>query len=81
LHMFSDFFETKPISKLLAKNIEAHHLTDDVLGRTLDALFEADVSILSLYTTPLAHNVNRPIFLGVAARGLIKLQHFLIVIG
>ena len=46
LHMFSDFFETKPISKLLAKNIEAHHLTDDVLGRTLDALFEADVSIL-----------------------------------
>lgn len=46
LHMFSDFFETKPISKLLAKDIEAHHLTDDVLGRTLDALFDADVSLL-----------------------------------
>ncbi len=46
LHMFSDFFETKPIGKLLAKNIEAQHLTDDVLGRTLDALYEADVSIL-----------------------------------
>ncbi|MCG9603425.1 IS1634 family transposase, partial [Vibrio sp. Isolate31] len=46
LHMFSDFFETKPVAKLLAKNIEAHHLTDDVLGRTLDALYEADVSAL-----------------------------------
>ncbi|WP_217524752.1 IS1634-like element ISSpu7 family transposase [Vibrio metschnikovii] len=46
LHMFSDFFKTKPVSKLLAKDIEAHHLTDDVLGRTLDALYEADVSAL-----------------------------------
>lgn len=25
LHMFSDFFETKSVSKLLAKNIEAYH--------------------------------------------------------
>ena len=30
LHMFSDFFETKPVAKLLAKDIEAHHLTDSV---------------------------------------------------
>ncbi len=27
LRVFSGFFETKPVSKLLAKNIEAHHLT------------------------------------------------------
>lgn len=46
LHMFSDFFETKPVSKLLAKDIEAHHLTDDVLGRTLDTLYDTDVSAL-----------------------------------
>jgi transposase len=46
LHMFSDFFDTKPVSKLLAKDVQAHHLTDDVLGRTLDALYEADVSAL-----------------------------------
>ncbi len=46
LHMFSDFFKTKPVSTLLAKDIDAHHLTDDVLGRTLDALYEADVSAL-----------------------------------
>ena len=46
LHMFSDFFQTKPVAKLLAKDIQAEHLTDDVLGRTLDALFEADVSVM-----------------------------------
>lgn len=44
--MFSDFFETKPVAKLLAKDIQAHQLTDDVLGRTLDALYDADVSTL-----------------------------------
>ena len=56
LHMFSDFFETKPISRLLAKDIEAHHLTDDVLGRTLDALFDADISLL--YQGIAEHVVN-----------------------
>lgn len=56
LHMFSDFFETKPIARLLAKDIEAHHLTDDVLGRTLDALFDADVSLL--YQAIAEHVVN-----------------------
>lgn len=57
LHMFSDFFETKPVSKLLAKDIEAHHLTDDVLGRTLDALYEADVS--ALYQAIAEHVVDK----------------------
>ncbi|CAK2110938.1 hypothetical protein VCRA2119O147_550012 [Vibrio crassostreae] len=45
--MFSDFFETKPVSRLLAKDVKAHHLTDDVLGRTLDAPYETNVSALS----------------------------------
>jgi transposase len=57
LHMFSDFFVTKPVDKLLAKDIEAHHLTDDVLGRTLDALYEADVS--ALYQTIAEHVVDK----------------------
>ncbi len=35
LHMFFDFFETKRVAQLLAKDIEAHHLTDDVLERTV----------------------------------------------
>jgi transposase len=46
LHMFSDFFEHNPIEKLIGPGIHAEHLNDDVLGRTLDALFEADVSVL-----------------------------------
>lgn len=46
LHMFSDFFATKPVAKLLAKDVDAHHLTDDVLGRALDALYESDVSAI-----------------------------------
>lgn len=57
LHLFSDFFETKPVAKLLAKDIDAHHLTDDVLGRTLDALYEADVS--ALYQTIAEHVVDK----------------------
>lgn len=55
--MFSDFFETKPVAKLLAKDIEAHHLTDDVLGRTLDALYEADVA--ALYQAIAEHVVDK----------------------
>ncbi|TKF38421.1 DUF4277 domain-containing protein [Vibrio sp. F13] len=39
-------FQIEPVSKLLAKDIEAHHLADDVLGRTLDTLYKADVSAL-----------------------------------
>ncbi|MEZ9133635.1 IS1634 family transposase [Vibrio breoganii] len=57
LHMFSDFFETKPVAKLLAKDIEAKHLTDDVFGRTLDALYDADVSVL--YQVIAEHVVNK----------------------
>ena len=46
LHMFSDFFEHKPIDTLIGQGIQAEHLNDDVLGRTLDSLFEADISVL-----------------------------------
>lgn len=35
------------MSRLLAKDVKAHHLTDDVLGRTLDAPYETNVSALS----------------------------------
>lgn len=57
LHMFADFFQTKPVAKLLAKDIQAEHLTDDVLGRTLDALFEADVS--AMYQAIAEHVVEK----------------------
>jgi transposase len=57
LHMFSDFFETKPVATLLGKEINAYHLTDDVLGRTLDALYEADVS--ALYQAIAEHVIDK----------------------
>lgn len=46
LHMYSDFFATKPTERLIGEGIKPEHLNDDVLGRCLDALFEADVSML-----------------------------------
>ena len=44
LHMFPDFFEDKPLERLIRPGIEAKHLNDDALGRTLDCLFELGVS-------------------------------------
>ena len=44
LHMFPQFFANKPLDKLIREGIEPKHLNDKVLGRTLDELFEADVS-------------------------------------
>lgn len=46
LHMFPDFFKDKPLDKLIRPGIEAKHLNDDALGRTLDCLFELGVSEL-----------------------------------
>ena len=46
LHMFPDFFAKKPTKRLIGASVLPHHLNDDALGRTLDALFEADVSML-----------------------------------
>lgn len=40
IYMVSDFFETKPISLLIAPHIRAEHLNDDALGRCLDAIHE-----------------------------------------
>ncbi len=43
LHMFPQFFANKPVERLIGPGICADDLNDDVLGRCLDALFEADV--------------------------------------
>ncbi|AKB52249.1 Mobile element protein [Methanosarcina barkeri str. Wiesmoor] len=42
LYMYSQYFETLPVERLLGPEISASDLTDDVLGRTLDAIYEAD---------------------------------------
>lgn len=46
LHMFPLFFASKPVERLIGPGIKADDLNDDVLGRCLDALFDADVSAL-----------------------------------
>ncbi len=44
LHMFPHFFSNKPLDKLIREGIKPEHMNDKVLGRTLDELFEQDVS-------------------------------------
>ena len=56
LHMFPQFF-AKPVERLIGPGICADDLNDDVLGRCLDALFEADVS--ALYQVMAAQVVER----------------------
>ena len=42
LYMYSQYFETLPVERLLGPGISAADLNDDVLGRTLDEIYEAD---------------------------------------
>ena len=44
LYMFPEFFEDKPIDRLIGEGIQAEHLNDKVLGRALDSLYDAGVS-------------------------------------
>ncbi|RLV58137.1 DUF4277 domain-containing protein [Parashewanella curva] len=37
LHMFSEYFKSKPTERLIGQGVLPEHLTDDVLGRCLDA--------------------------------------------
>jgi transposase len=49
LHMYSEYFEDKPLDRLIAPGIEPEQINDDALGRCLDLLYEKGVS--SLYQT------------------------------
>jgi transposase len=44
LHMYPEYFEGKPVERLLGKGIKAEHINDDALGRCLDQLYETGVS-------------------------------------
>jgi transposase len=48
LYLFPEFFEDKPIDRLIGEGIQAGHLNDKVLGRALDSLYDAGVSDLYL---------------------------------
>lgn len=38
LYMVSNFYESKPVERLLGKGIRAENLSDDILGKALDAI-------------------------------------------
>ena len=40
LYLTPHFFQDKPVGRLIGEGIEARHLNDDLLGRTLDAIFK-----------------------------------------
>jgi len=46
LHMYSEFFETKDLERLIGPDIKPEYINDDALGRCLDALYEKGVSSL-----------------------------------
>ena len=46
LYLVSQFFADKPVAHLLGPGISAEDLNDDCLGRTLDWLYEHDVTRL-----------------------------------
>ncbi|HEY4387854.1 MAG TPA: IS1634 family transposase [Ktedonobacteraceae bacterium] len=46
LYLVPQFFENKPVAHLLGAGISADMLNDDCLGRTLDWLYEQDVTTL-----------------------------------
>jgi transposase len=48
LYLVPSFFDNKPTQRLLGAGIEAAHLNDEVLGRTLDTLY--DVGVTPLYS-------------------------------
>jgi transposase len=46
LHMYSEYFEDKPLDRLIAPGLKPEQINDDALGRCLDALYEKGVSAL-----------------------------------
>lgn len=42
LYLVPQFFQNKPVERLLGEGIEAEDLNDDCLGRTLDWIYESD---------------------------------------
>jgi len=56
LYLIPLFFRDKPVARLIGEGIEAEHLNDDVLGRTLDAIYGYGPDIL--YPQMAAHAVK-----------------------
>jgi transposase len=66
LYLYSEYFEDKPLGHLLGKQfIKPQHVDDNLLGRTLDKLFELDVT--KLFTKIALHAVKT---LGIKVKSL-----------
>jgi transposase len=63
LYLTPQFFQDKPVERLIGPGVDAAQLNDDVLGRTLDALY--DYGVTSLYSQLAAQAVSR---LGLSSR-------------
>jgi transposase len=46
LYLTPQFFESKPVERLLGENISWHHLDDNTLGKALDEIYEYGASKL-----------------------------------
>ena len=46
LHMYPEYFEDKPLDRLVRPGIAPSHINDDALGRCFDKLYEQGVSDL-----------------------------------
>ena len=46
LYLYSEYFEDKPVARLLGNKATSNHIDDNVLGRTLDKLFSLGVTDL-----------------------------------
>ncbi|AXT32323.1 DUF4277 domain-containing protein [Pseudoalteromonas tunicata] len=44
--MYSEYFKDKPLDRLIDEGVLAEHIIDDALRRSLDTLYEYDISKL-----------------------------------
>jgi len=48
LYLFPKFFEDKPVDRLIGKGIEAEDLNEHVMGRSLDNIYQQEITGLYL---------------------------------
>ncbi|MBS4166857.1 hypothetical protein NEOC65_001958 [Neochlamydia sp. AcF65] len=65
LYMYSEYFEDKPIDHLLGMPVILEQIDDNVLGRTLDKLFE--MGMTELFTKIALHTIK---VLGIQVKSL-----------
>ncbi|MBS4169798.1 DUF4277 domain-containing protein [Neochlamydia sp. AcF95] len=65
LYMYSEYFEDKPIDHLLGMLVILEQIDDNVLGRTLDKLFE--MGMTELFTKIALHTIK---VLGIQVKSL-----------